>query len=502
MLASSTGALTLALGGSTLTGLNGIVLSNGQAWQVSLTAVGQTRCYVPGYGRPAPSPGSRTGTGANADGLPLDGAVLLVERNRGVARRADEPLDSERSWLRSPGAAIAASIVGGIVHRHGYATTPAPFTSLASGSVAADRASPSASRSTITGVNGPRTITAIAGNTITVNGGAIASKVAAPGTVALVRIGGDSITLTGPAFAGALSTTPTSITRSTGSWITDGFAIGQQIILGGGLTGVFTITGANATTLNVTGVNGSTLTTQSGVSATATVLPVGAGPGQPFDNYAPLVVYGDTSQDGVWYGGDPHTVSLHNFGPKPMPHIEGVDVTLAKTADGFTGTITRNACVAPACTGSALGFLSDGFAVGQELAIGPPTVTASSAGAVYDIFSDHLTLHTGSWVADGFHVNQQVSIAGLPGTWNVKGFASANGGTSNVLELNGPTLTPLPNQSLTVTTPSRSTSASSRPSRARRSPSTSRCRSPTSPVYRPSRLRQAGARPVRSTSTC
>ena len=51
--------------------------------------------------------------------------------------------------------------------------------------------------------------------------------------------------------------------------------------------------------------------------------PVGAGPGQPYDNYAPLVIYGDTSQDGVWYGGDPHTQSLHNFGPKPMPHDRG-----------------------------------------------------------------------------------------------------------------------------------------------------------------------------------
>ena len=66
-----------------------------------------------------------------------------------------------------------------------------------------------------------------------------------------------------------------------------------------------------------------------------TVLPVGAGPGQPYDNYAPLVIYGDTSQDGVWYGGDPHTQSLHNFGPKPMPHIEGATVTLARSsADG------------------------------------------------------------------------------------------------------------------------------------------------------------------------
>ena len=32
---------------------------------------------------------------------------------------------------------------------------------------------------------------------------------------------------------------------------------------------------------------------------------------------SPLVVYGDTSQDGVWYQGDPTRMSTHDFGPKP-----------------------------------------------------------------------------------------------------------------------------------------------------------------------------------------
>ena len=117
-----------------------------------------------------------------------------------------------------------------------------------------------------------------------------------------------------------------TISRSAGSWITDGFAVGQQVILGGGLTGVFTIAGVAADKLTVTG---GVLATPTG-AVTVTVLPVGAGPGQPYDNYAPLVIYGDTSQDGVWYGGDPHTESLHNFGPKPMPHIEGETVTLER----------------------------------------------------------------------------------------------------------------------------------------------------------------------------
>ena len=292
----------------------------------------------------------------------------------------------------------------------------------------------------VSGVNnGPRTIASISadGKTLTLSGGPIPTASVANGTVALVRIGGDNITLTGPSFNGNVSTTAGSITRTGGSFIADGFAIGQQVILGGGLSGVFTITNVTATTL---GLSGGTVSAFTG-SATATVLPVGAGPGQPFDNFAPLVIYGDTSQDGVWYGGDPHTQSLHNFGPKPMPHDEGAVVTLTSSGGGLTGTITL---VSP---GSGSGsFLTDGFAVGQELALGPTTIAAQSApGTVYDIGTNTLTRATGSWVADGFVKGQQVTIAGLPGTWNVVDVNAA------VLTLNGPQLSPFPNANFVVT---------------------------------------------------
>jgi hypothetical protein len=33
---------------------------------------------------------------------------------------------------------------------------------------------------------------------------------------------------------------------------------------------------------------------------------------------SPLVIYGDTSQDGVWYSGQPHSVLGYNFGHKPF----------------------------------------------------------------------------------------------------------------------------------------------------------------------------------------
>ena len=124
------------------------------------------------------------------------------------------------------------------------------------------------------------------------------------------------------------------------------------------------------------------------------MLPVGAGPGQPYDIYAPLVIYGDTSQDGVWYGGDPHTQSLHNFGPKPMPHIEGAErdaLQPGRQDRDDHAQLLRG----PSCTGSG-SFIRDGFAVAQELALGP-IVPAVTKTAIYDICSDHLTLASGTW---------------------------------------------------------------------------------------------------------
>src|SRR5262249_30619630 len=158
---------------------------------------------------------------------------------------------------------------------------------------------------------------------------------------------------------------------------------------------------------------------------------------------------------------------------KPMPHVDGVTVTLSQSGDGNTGTISLETGVSvsgsfnlAAAAGNALAsitgapgtwsltdfapgktidvsgaaggtftiatnhgttlplnrlglwtlpnlpgaaipvkvltltgsnspgsFLSDGFAVGQELALGPPTQAASSNGATYDIWESHLTLH-------------------------------------------------------------------------------------------------------------
>ncbi|MCA1841353.1 MAG: hypothetical protein LC723_13695, partial [Actinobacteria bacterium] len=400
---------------------NGISLTNGQAWKSLGYAVGQ-QVYVTGVG-------VRNVVGFNNDPINGDGAVLLIDgASLGAPLTVNDATVSVASRNRVAGAlALVGSADGGTI------TVSSPtFGSVAGSGLTVGQ------QVVISTIADIRTISAITGNVITVTGGAIATTSGA-GTIALAGIGGDSVKLTGPSISGSFNTTPSKLVRTdAGSFITDGFAVGQQVILTGGLAGAFNVTGVTTTALTLTGVNGSTLVTQTAVAAVATVLPTGAGPGQPSDIYSPLVVYGDTSQDGVWYGGDPHTLSLHNFGPKPMPHVESVNVTLSETADGKTATIALNSITGSTSTGS---FLSDGFAVAQELALGP--ISGVSMTALFDIFSNHLTLHSGTWT--GFAVGQVVTIGSIPGTWSV---ISVSG---PVLQLNGPTLTPLPNQTLTVT---------------------------------------------------
>src|SRR6185503_3588291 len=50
---------------------------------------------------------------------------------------------------------------------------------------------------------------------------------------------------------------------------------------------------------------------------------------------SPLVLCGDTSQDGTWYAGRTDVLSLGIFGNKPFAHDEGVQITLT-SADGLT----------------------------------------------------------------------------------------------------------------------------------------------------------------------
>ena len=64
--------------------------------------------------------------------------------------------------------------------------------------------------------------------------------------------------------------------------------------------------------LTLTG--GPALTPRTGVLTTVTIVPTGVlgGPSSP------LVLYGDTSQDGLWYSGNPATIDGYEFGDKPF----------------------------------------------------------------------------------------------------------------------------------------------------------------------------------------
>ncbi len=116
-----------------------------------------------------------------------------------------------------------------------------------------------------------------------------------------------------------------TLTRSGGNWSDAGFYAGQKIFIDG-IVGPFTI--ANLTgnrmqlagpaliphagvVLNVFGFDES-LDGGARIGGDHIVITGGAGPDSP------LVVYGDTSQDGVWYSGHPFDVLGYEFGEKPF----------------------------------------------------------------------------------------------------------------------------------------------------------------------------------------
>src|SRR6185503_6611612 len=56
---------------------------------------------------------------------------------------------------------------------------------------------------------------------------------------------------------------------------------------------------------------------------------------------SPLVIYGDTSQDGTWYGGRTDVLSLGIFGNKPFAHEENVPVTISTINAVLVGTVSK-----------------------------------------------------------------------------------------------------------------------------------------------------------------
>jgi Ca2+-binding RTX toxin-like protein len=182
---------------------------------------------------------------------------------------------------------------------------------------------------------------------------------------------GSVMFLSGPVYAAGPATLPTDVhvakpleltatapmqvhtdhlVRSSGSFLTDGFKVGMQVRVSG-LPGPYTIKALTATTmtfwnvalqptvsidasgvavwhapsLTITGydptldgglqIGGDVITVCNLVNpmdGTPCAVDATAGPGSP------LVVYGDTSQDGIWYAGHPYDVLGMEFGPKPF----------------------------------------------------------------------------------------------------------------------------------------------------------------------------------------
>jgi hypothetical protein len=132
------------------------------------------------------------------------------------------------------------------------------------------------------------------------------------------------------------------------------------------------------------------------VAASVTILPTGIGPNSP------LVVYGDTSQDGTWYGGKPFQSSSNGiFGNKPMPHEDNLAVNLA-----VPGTQPQD---------------------------NPPVQLATATDTDKTIIGTITRTDGNSWINAGFVVDGLVSINGTP-VGNVK--------TLNAQTLTLMTLTP------------------------------------------------------------
>ncbi|MFL5860054.1 MAG: hypothetical protein ACJ780_04640, partial [Solirubrobacteraceae bacterium] len=158
------------------------------------------------------------------------------------------------------------------------------------------------------------------------------------GALTVVQGGGNALL----AATGTFALTANTITRTDNvSWASAGFAVGQQINLpapyAAGAFTITAITGANGQTLQLSGgtLTGSSLSGRVGVydpiqpdtgftkiGGDHITVSCGGGAGCAGPT-SPLVIYGDTSQDGIWYSGDPNEQAGHVFGPKPTTEPVG-----------------------------------------------------------------------------------------------------------------------------------------------------------------------------------
>jgi hypothetical protein len=147
----------------------------------------------------------------------------------------------------------------------------------------------------------------LGGNVITVTGGGGPG----PGLEPTRATG----TFTESCVSGCTGSGPatSTLTRTDGgSWLTStalagAFVDGMVLSING--TAGWTITGVTASTLTL---SGAALTSPSITGAAV----LGFAP-------SPLAIYGSTSQDGIWYSGNPFEMIQRDFGSKPFPNVIG-----------------------------------------------------------------------------------------------------------------------------------------------------------------------------------
>ena len=221
-----------------------------------------------------------------------------------------------------------------------------------------------------------------------------------------------------------------ALTRTdAGSFVADGFSVGQQVWISG-IAGPWTISALAAKVMTLQGAaltptldavtlapvavsltvfgydaqrDGGTRIGGDRITVCSATSPIPCGPvvGGPS---SPLVVYGDTSQDGDWYAGHPYDVKGYEFGDKPFDPFVGLpdadnedDEWVFPLADPFTyagndvidasGLLATLACNATCSNLPTVGFTAYGGA-------GNDTIVGSQAG-------DHLAGGSGDDTISG-----------------------------------------------------------------------------------------------------
>ena len=223
------------------------------------------------------------------------------------------------------------------------------------------------------------------------------------------------------AFSTTTSSTITLGALSFGSLTgTDALTVGTLVTITG-VTGTRTISAINGNTLTLTGgplpalggtgtiaavqIGGDNIVVTGGAS---TLAAGGPGSNSCTTDYttctpSPLVINGDSSQDGLWYGGTAGQITLHDFGPKPAPTDTALPITAALVPSTPNGTITRS---------DGGSFLTDGFAVGQELTVDAATQDLAVAIALTGTTGSIMRSDGNSWLAEGYAMGQLIQIDG------------------------------------------------------------------------------------------